>query len=80
MAGNDKGVLQDESSCLCDVLHEARNSREMIRIKSIANVETILEPRRNPFASIKPDRNFVSDDTAPLIYKNYYLAIVKGKF
>lgn len=53
--------------------------REMIRIKSIADVETILEPCRNPFASIKPDRNFVSDDMAPLIYKNYYLAIVKGK-
>lgn len=53
--------------------------REMSRIKSIADVETILEPRRNPFASIKPDRNFVSDDTVPLIYKNYYLAIVKGK-
>ncbi|XP_012528563.2 uncharacterized protein LOC105832290 [Monomorium pharaonis] len=53
--------------------------REMVRIKSIADVDTILEPRRNPFASIKPDRNFVSDDTAPLIYKNYYLAIVRGK-
>ncbi|KAL0121593.1 hypothetical protein PUN28_006845 [Cardiocondyla obscurior] len=53
--------------------------REMIRIKSIADVETILEPRRNSFASIKPDRNFVSDDTVPLIYKNYYLAIVRGK-
>lgn len=53
--------------------------REMIRIKSIADVETILEPQRNPFASIKPDRNFVSDDTAPLIYKNYYIAIVRGK-
>ncbi|XP_012227149.1 putative protein MSS51 homolog, mitochondrial [Linepithema humile] len=53
--------------------------REMIRIKSIADVETILEPRKNPFASIKPDRNFVSDDTVPLIYKNYYLAIIKGK-
>ncbi|KAL6259278.1 hypothetical protein P5V15_009196 [Pogonomyrmex californicus] len=53
--------------------------QEMTRIKSIAEVETILEPQRNPFASIKPDRNFVSDDTAPLIYKNYYFAIVKGK-
>jgi len=53
--------------------------REMIRIKSIADVETILEPQKNPFASIKPDRNFVSDETAPLIYKNYYLTIVKGK-
>lgn len=53
--------------------------REIIRIKSIADVETILEPRRNPFASIKPDRNFVSDDTAPLIYKNYYITVIKGK-
>ncbi|EFN82414.1 uncharacterized protein LOC105185171 [Harpegnathos saltator] len=53
--------------------------REMTRIKSIADAKTILEPRRNPYASIKPDRNFVSDDTAPLIYKNYYLAIVRGK-
>ncbi|XP_014468613.1 PREDICTED: uncharacterized protein LOC106741307 [Dinoponera quadriceps] len=53
--------------------------REMMRIKSIADTETILKPRRNPYASIKPDRNFVSDDTAPLIYKNYYLAIVRGK-
>ncbi|KAH0951137.1 hypothetical protein HN011_004534 [Eciton burchellii] len=53
--------------------------RDMIRIKSLVDVETILEPRRNPFASIKPDRNFVSDDTAPLIYKNYCIAIVRGK-
>lgn len=53
--------------------------REMARITSIADTETILEPRRNPYASIKPDRNFVSDDTAPLIYKNYYLAVVRGK-
>lgn len=53
--------------------------REVIRIKSVANVETILEAQRNPFASIKPDRNFVSDDSEPLIYKNYYIAIVKGK-
>lgn len=52
---------------------------EMARIKSIADVEEILKPQRNPFASVKPDRNFVSDDAVPLIYKNYYIAIVKGK-
>ncbi|KOC59359.1 hypothetical protein WH47_11545 [Habropoda laboriosa] len=52
---------------------------EIARINSIADVEIILQPRRNPFASIKPDRNFVSDDASPLIYKNYYISIVKGK-
>ncbi|XP_031839611.1 uncharacterized protein LOC116430084 [Nomia melanderi] len=54
---------------------------EISRIKSIdREVEVLLEPQRNPFASIKPDRNFVSDDTNPLIYKNYYVAIVAAEY
>ncbi|CAK9820009.1 Putative protein MSS51 homolog, mitochondrial [Anthophora plagiata] len=52
---------------------------DIARINSIADVEIVLQPRRNPFASIKPDRNFVSDNANPLIYKNYYISIVKGK-
>ena len=52
---------------------------EIARINSVADVEIVLQPRQNPFASVKPDRNFVSDDTDPLIYKNYYLTVVKGK-
>ncbi|XP_054000167.1 uncharacterized protein LOC128887823 [Hylaeus anthracinus] len=52
---------------------------EIARINSMSDVDVLLEPRRNPFASIKPDRNFVSDDTNPLIYKNYYITVVKGK-
>ncbi|OAD56483.1 hypothetical protein WN48_03170 [Eufriesea mexicana] len=52
---------------------------EITRINSIADIEILLQPYRNPFSSVKPDRNFVSDDTNPLIYKNYYIAIVKGK-
>lgn len=52
---------------------------EIARISSVADAQVVLQPRRNPFASVKPDRNFVSDDTDPLIYKNYYLTIVKGE-
>lgn len=52
---------------------------ELARVKSAADVEILMQPRRNPFASIKPDRNFVSDDTNPLIYKNYHVSIVGGK-
>ncbi|XP_017879387.1 uncharacterized protein LOC108624515 [Ceratina calcarata] len=52
---------------------------EMARIGSVAEIDVILQPRLNPYASIKPDRNFVSDDTNPLIYKNFHIAIVKGK-
>lgn len=52
---------------------------EIARLKSISDVEVLLEPRRNPFASIKPDRNFVTDHSNPLIYKNYYVTVVRGK-
>nr|XP_033339914.1 uncharacterized protein LOC117228324 [Megalopta genalis]XP_033341794.1 uncharacterized protein LOC117229447 [Megalopta genalis] len=52
---------------------------EIERVKSVVRgVNVLLEPRQNPYASIKPDRNFVSDDTDPLIYKNYYVAVVAG--
>ncbi|XP_015434939.1 PREDICTED: uncharacterized protein LOC107190619 [Dufourea novaeangliae] len=52
---------------------------EIARIKSVDKIEVMLESQQNPFASIKPDRNFVSDDTSPLIYKNYYIGIIKGE-
>lgn len=52
---------------------------EMARVNSVAEIDVILQPRLNPYASIKPDRNFVSDDTNPLIYKNFYIAIIKGR-
>ncbi|XP_076760327.1 uncharacterized protein LOC143428933 [Xylocopa sonorina] len=51
---------------------------EIERINSIGNIEVLLEPRQNPFASIKPDRNFVTDQSNPLIYKNYYIAVIKA--
>lgn len=48
------------------------------RIKAVCpDVEIVLEPTKNPFASLKPDRNFVSDESIPLIYKNYFLSVVK---
>ncbi|XP_076237773.1 uncharacterized protein LOC143181263 [Calliopsis andreniformis] len=52
---------------------------EINRVTSVSDVKVLLEPRRNPFASVKPDRNFVSDDSNPLIYKNYYITIVQAK-
>ncbi|XP_043477374.1 uncharacterized protein LOC122508219 [Leptopilina heterotoma] len=52
--------------------------QDIATIKSLCNVQVIMEPQKNPFASLKPDRNFVSDDTAPLMYKNQFLSIIKG--
>ncbi|XP_011302700.1 uncharacterized protein [Fopius arisanus] len=52
--------------------------RDVDRIKSIGDVKVLLEPQRNPFGAVKPDRNFVSDDVVPLMYKNHCISIVKG--
>lgn len=52
--------------------------QDIATIKSLSNIQVIMEPQKNPFASLKPDRNFVSDDAAPLMYKNQFLSIIKG--
>ncbi|XP_012266010.2 uncharacterized protein LOC105691840 [Athalia rosae] len=49
---------------------------DIARVKSVGEIRIVLTPRKNPYASLKPDRNFVSDETVPLIYKNYFLSIV----
>lgn len=38
----------------------------------------IIQPSAvNPFASQRPERNFISDDVAPMIFKNYYYFVVQ---
>ncbi|XP_026481397.1 uncharacterized protein LOC113388211 [Ctenocephalides felis] len=39
-------------------------------------VKVLFPPQQNPYASLKPDRNFISEESVPLIFKNFYLTIV----
>lgn len=34
-------------------------------------------PKVNQYASQRPERNFISDDITPLIFKNYYYFVLK---
>lgn len=52
--------------------------RDLERIRSICNIQLLLGPQKNPYATVKPDRNFVSDDVSPLMYKNHCISIVIG--
>jgi splicing suppressor protein 51 len=52
---------------------------DLERMRDLQEVEIELKPQRNPFASLRPERNFVSDDVAPLIYKNYYVGVARGR-
>ncbi|XP_049827684.1 nascent polypeptide-associated complex subunit alpha, muscle-specific form-like [Schistocerca gregaria] len=35
----------------------------------------VLPPSQNPYRSLRPNRNFASDDVTPVIFKNYYIMI-----
>ncbi|KAH9636058.1 hypothetical protein HF086_016932 [Spodoptera exigua] len=52
--------------------------KDCIRIKECSETgfNFIAEPKYNNFASVRPDRNFISDDEMPLLFKNYCFAIV----
>uniref|UniRef100_A0A182YJD2 MYND-type domain-containing protein n=1 Tax=Anopheles stephensi TaxID=30069 RepID=A0A182YJD2_ANOST len=50
---------------------------ERLQRESTRTLQIVQAPSVNPFASKRPDRNFISDDTAPMIFKNYYYFVVK---
>lgn len=61
---------------------EVESPMDFAQIKKFASARTqplqvIHPPSRNPFASQRPERNFISDDVAPMIFKNYYYFVVK---
>lgn len=45
--------------------------------ESNRHINIVLPPIVNPFASEKPERNFISDEDAPLIFKNYYCFVIE---
>ncbi|KAH8405256.1 hypothetical protein KR222_000676, partial [Zaprionus bogoriensis] len=45
--------------------------------ESNRHVNVVLPPTTNPFGSQKPERNFISDDDAPFMFKNYQCFVVE---
>jgi MYND finger. len=45
----------------------------------VDSLEIITPPTRNPFASLKPSLNFLSEETVPVIFKNFYITIFHGE-
>lgn len=54
--------------------------RDLSRVKECSEIDlkVIIEPKFNCFASVRPDRNFISDDEMPLLFKNYCYMLVCG--
>ncbi|XP_035794021.1 uncharacterized protein LOC118467535 [Anopheles albimanus] len=50
---------------------------DRLQRESVRPLNIVQEPAVNPFGSKRPDRNFISDETAPMIFKNYYHFIVQ---
>jgi len=42
-------------------------------------VQVLLPSQKNPYRSTRPCKNFVSEEESPLIFKNQYITVVRGK-
>ena len=51
---------------------------DLSRIKKITNdeIEILIPPLKNPYASTRPERNFASDDQDAIMFKNNYLFVI----
>jgi splicing suppressor protein 51 len=57
---------------------EKESPFDLQRIQNIVDsLEIITPPTRNPFASLKPSLNFLSEETVPVIFKNFYITVLK---
>lgn len=71
------------TDCGCPVVVTAYTEYECpldlarLQKESRRSLELIQPPTPNPFASQRPDRNFISEEIAPMIFKNYYFFVVK---
>jgi mitochondrial splicing suppressor protein 51 len=56
---------------------EAPRDLERLEDESNRTLHVVQKPIINKFASQRPERNFISDEFAPMIFKNYYYFVVK---
>ncbi|KAH8370432.1 hypothetical protein KR093_003449, partial [Drosophila rubida] len=56
--------------------YEAPLDMKQFLNQSNRHLNVVLPPTTNPFGSEKPERNFISDDDAPFMYKNYQCFVV----
>lgn len=54
-----------------------RLQSEAAKLSNQRELIIISPPKLNPFSSQRPERNFVSDEMAPMIFKNFYFFVVK---
>lgn len=41
------------------------------------DLEVLLQPQKNPYRSLRPWRNFVSEEESPIIFKNQFITVVR---
>lgn len=56
---------------------ESPRDLERIQKESDRPLTVVQPPQTNPFASQRPERNFISDEVAPMIFKNFFCFCVK---
>ncbi|XP_023949512.2 restin homolog [Bicyclus anynana] len=54
--------------------------RDLGKIRECANFDfnIVTEIKHNPFGSVRPDRNFITDHEIPFLFKNYCFCILCG--
>ncbi|PSN56314.1 hypothetical protein C0J52_07517 [Blattella germanica] len=51
---------------------------DIARVRNINNsIDIIMPPTRNPFSSSKPSLNFLSEEKVPVIFKNFYITVMR---
>lgn len=76
-------TIQFTASLNCPIIvtsyTEIESPKDLERLQKEVKRELVVlqSPTLNPYTSQRPERNFISDEIAPMIFKNFYCFIVK---
>ncbi|XP_046972798.1 FK506-binding protein 5 [Vanessa cardui] len=75
-------ILQQKIPFIITSYNIEELERDISRVKEISryNFNVVSEAKHNPFSSLRPDRNFITDHEIPLLFKNYCFSILCGAF
>ncbi|CAK1589428.1 unnamed protein product [Parnassius mnemosyne] len=59
-------------------LEELQRDLEYVENHTQVNYKVISVAKNNPFASVRPDRNFITDEETTLLFKNYCFVVLCG--
>jgi splicing suppressor protein 51 len=76
-----KSAISTTAPIIVTSTTENENFLDLQKIQKVCDnkITVLVPPQKNPYASTRPERNFVSDETSKIMFKNNFMFVVSER-